>query len=337
MKNKMKRFKLTGTIMLAAGVLLAGCGGENETPENNDNLTNNEDNNNTTANNDNVDETENDPAVDSEVFRVAVIPSQSIGEMQTGLDNLQETLTEALDMAVEVEHYPNYNAVVEAINYSHIELAFLGPLTYLIAHEQSGAQAILTQEIDGEPYYYSYMISHVDQPWDTLDEALENPGPGEIDFAFASISSTSGSLIPGTELVNRGVFEDENNHEFASVRYTGSHDVTARVVEDQTVDIGAIDSAIYNSLVEEGAVDDDQIKVIWQSEQLYQYPWVVPHDMSDELIAEVQEAFINIDDPEILRVFGGASAFVEADDSQYEDVLEAAREFNMLDPETLED
>ncbi|MDG5787255.1 phosphate/phosphite/phosphonate ABC transporter substrate-binding protein [Evansella sp. AB-P1] len=277
-----------------------------------------------------------DATADEGVFEVAVIPAQSIGEMQTGLDRLEEELAQALNREVSVEHYPNYNAVVEAINYSHIDLAFLGPLTYLIAHENSGAQAILTQLIDGEPYYYSYMISHVDQPWDTLDEALDNPGPEGINFAFASISSTSGSLIPGTELVNRGVFQDENNHNFASVRYTGSHDITARVVENKDVEIGAIDSAIYGALVAAGAVDDSQIKIVWQSNQLYQYPWVVPHDMDEEMIGKVQEAFLNIDDEEILKIFGGASAFTIIDDSKYADVLEAAREFNMLDPETID-
>lgn len=278
----------------------------------------------------------NEAAINDEPFEVAIIPAQSIGEMQEGLDRLEDELSKALNREVVIEHYPNYNAVVEAINYSHIDLAYLGPLTYLIAHENSGAKAILTQLIDGEPYYYSYMISHVDMPWDTLDEALEDPGPSEIDFAFGSISSTSGSLIPGLELVNRGVFEDENNHEFASVRYTGSHDITARVVENKDVHIGAIDSAIYNALVEDGAINEENIKIIWQSEQLYQYPWVVPHDMDDELIEQVQEAFLQIDDPEILKIFGGASAFTIVDDSKYADVLEAARQFDMLELEETE-
>ncbi|WP_096189899.1 phosphate/phosphite/phosphonate ABC transporter substrate-binding protein [Evansella halocellulosilytica] len=281
-------------------------------------------------------ESETSEQTSEDVFEVAVIPAQSIGEMQNGLDRLEEELANKLDRNVSVDHYPSYNAVVEAINYSHIDLAFLGPLTYLIAHEHSGAQAILTQLIDGEPYYYSYMISRVDQPWDTLEEALENPGSNELDFAFGSISSTSGSLIPGIELVNRGVFEDENQHDFSSVRYTGSHDITAQLVENQTVHIGAVDSAIYDALVDEGAVDDDLMKVIWQSEKLYQYPWVVPHDMDEELIQLVQQSFIDIDDPEILAIFGGASAFIEVDDAQYEDVLEAAREFDMLDPESLD-
>lgn len=270
-----------------------------------------------------------------DTLEVAVIPAQSSGEMESGVQSLEDTLNESLDQDVTVETYPNYNAVVEALNYGELDLAYLGPLTYVVAHEESGAEAILTQEIDGEPYYYSYIITHVDQPWETLDDMLEDSE--EVDFAFASISSTSGSLIPGLELRERGVFESEEDNEFASVRYTGSHDVTAQVVQSQDVDAGAIDSAIYNELVEEGAIDESQIRTIWQSDQLYQYPWAVPEDMDEDLKADIQEAFINIEDEEILNVFGGASAFVETDHSNYEDVTRAAEDFGMLDMDAIQD
>ncbi|MCL7747370.1 phosphate/phosphite/phosphonate ABC transporter substrate-binding protein [Halalkalibacter alkaliphilus] len=269
---------------------------------------------------------------DDSVFEIAVIPSQSMGEMQTGLDNLEAHLTEKLGREVVVEQYPNYNAVVEAINYNHIDLAFLGPLTYLIAHEQSGAQAIITQEVDGSPYYFSYIITHNDREWDDLDDMLEDRA--DVDFAFASISSTSGHLIPGLHLRQLGFYESEDDHEFKQIQFAGSHDIVTTLVQDQTVDAGAVDSAILEALMKEddqnGGTMREDIKVIWQSEELYQYPWVVPAGMSDELIAEVQEAFYEIADEEILRIFGGATRFVEADDSQYADVLEAAREFEML-------
>lgn len=267
-----------------------------------------------------------------EQFKIAVIPSQSMGEMQTGLDKLEAHLAERLGRDVTVEQYPNYNAVVEALNYNHIDLAFLGPLTYLIAHEQSGAQAIITQEVDGSPYYHSYIVTHADSDWESLEDMLEDRA--EVDFAFASISSTSGHLMPGLELRNRGYYESEDNHEFNQIQFAGSHDIVATLVQDQTVDAGAIDSAILEALMKEnesnGGTMREDLKVIWQSEQLYQYPWVVPAEMDDELIAEVQEAFYEIDDEDILRIFGGATAFVEADDSKYADVLEAAREFDML-------
>ncbi|WP_227936052.1 phosphate/phosphite/phosphonate ABC transporter substrate-binding protein [Alkalihalobacillus deserti] len=278
-----------------------------------------------------IDENEATEQDDSE-FVVAVIPSQSMGEMQTGLDNLEIHLSERLGRDVVVEQYPNYNAVVEAINYSHIDLAFLGPLTYIIAHEQSGAQAIITQEVDGSPYYYSNIITHADREWENLDDMLEERA--EVDFAFASISSTSGHLIPGLHLRKLGFYESEDDHAFNQIQFAGSHDIVTTLVQDQTVDAGAVDSAILEALMQEdeahGGTLRDDIKVLWQSEQLYQYPWVVPADTSDELIEQLQQAYAEIEDEEILRIFGGATRFVEADDSQYADVLEAAREFDML-------
>ncbi|UTW68838.1 PhnD/SsuA/transferrin family substrate-binding protein [Anaerobacillus sp. HL2] len=38
-------------------------------------------------------------------------------------------------------------------------MAYFGALTYVIAYERSGAKAIITQLVDGEPYYHSYIIT----------------------------------------------------------------------------------------------------------------------------------------------------------------------------------
>lgn len=264
-----------------------------------------------------------------EPVEIAVIPSQSIGEMQDGLDQLENELEEALGQEVSVEHYPNYNAVVEAINHNHIDLAYVGPVTYLVARDQSGAEAILTQSIDGSPYYYSYIKTHIDAPWDALDELLADKEA--VTFAFGSHSSTSGFTVPGYELMNQGVYTDENDHGFEEVRFTGSHDITAQVLLSQDVDAGAIDSAIYHALVQDGVVDDSQLKTIWESEPLYQYPWIVPAETEEEVIEAFQEAFLAIENPEILSIFGGADAFVPADVEHYEGIEEAAQAMGLLD------
>ncbi|MGO4886532.1 phosphate/phosphite/phosphonate ABC transporter substrate-binding protein [Anaerobacillus sp. MEB173] len=311
-------------LMILTALFLAGCGagGTDEVEE----VEQTEETGETEAENE-------EQATEAEgVFKVAVIPSQSIGEMETGINNLEAELSEKLNREVEVEYYPSYNAVVEAINYSHIDLAYLGPVTYVLAHEQSGAKAVATQLIDGEPYYYSYIITHVDAEWETLEELLADSS--EVDFAFGSMSSTSGSVIPSVELYQRGVFRTVDDTDFQTITYTGSHDITAQSVQNKQVDAGAIDSAIFQALIKEGSIDGDQFKIIWESDQLYQYPWVVPGDMDESTIALVQEAFENIDDEEILTIFGGASAFIATSDEEYSAIVEAvqaAREIGLLE------
>lgn len=258
---------------------------------------------------------------DESSFSIGVIPAQTEGAMADAMEKLQDTLSKDLDREVTVDVYPDYNGVVEALNYDKIDMAYLGPLTYVIAYEQSGAEAIITQLIDGEPFYYSYLITHKDNPWNSLDEIVEDSG--NIDFAFGDPSSTSGSLIPSIELEEQGVYQSEDEHEFSSVRFTGSHDATALAIQNKQVDVGAIDSAIYDQLVEAGKVDGEQLKIIWKSEKLFQYPWAVNQNVEENVKKQLQESFLSIEDQTILDAFG-ATGFTTATNEDYESIRKAA-------------
>lgn len=258
---------------------------------------------------------------EEDTFTIGVIPVQTEGQMDTAMKKLQTLLSDALGREVSIEVYPDYNGVVEAMNYDQIDMAYLGPLTYVIAEANSNAKAIITQLIDGKPYYHSYIITHKDSPLTSIEDLVAKAG--ETEFAFGDINSTSGSLIPSIELQDRGVYTSENENEFESVRFTGSHDATALAVQNKQVDAGAIDSAIYDQLVESGKIDGDQFKTIWKSEELFQYPWAVLESTDEETIKTLKETFLAIEDPEILDAFG-ASGFTEASNEDYESIKQAA-------------
>ena len=260
-------------------------------------------------------------------FTIGVIPVQTEGEIEEAMTKLQGELSDKLDRDVEITTFPDYNGVVEAMNYDKIDMAYFGPLTYVIAHEKSGAKAIVTQLIDGEPFYHSYIITNTENEWETLEDYLENSE--ERSFAFGDPNSTSGSLIPSIELQDRDVFEDQDTNRFASVAYTGSHDATALSVQNKQVDAGAIDSAIYNQLLESGKIDGDKLKVIWESEKLFQYPWAVSKGTDEETIDQLQNAFLSIEDETILNAFG-ASGFTKASNEDYESIRSAADKQGLL-------
>jgi phosphonate transport system substrate-binding protein len=307
MKLKIGKRIINLFLFTAIFVMLTACGGEGNTNEVTD---------------------QNDQNAESAgVFEIAVIPAQNQGDMQTAMTKLGDVLEQKLNREVAVNVYPDYNGVVEAMNFGQVDMAFFGPLTYVIAHEKSGAEAIITQLIDDSPFYYSYIITHKDSPWETLEGLLKDSK--DVTFTYGDPNSTSGSLIPSIELKNRGVYTDPDNHEFKNVRFSGSHDVTALSVQNKQVDAGAIDSAIYDILVEEGTVDGEQFKVIWQSDKLFQYPWAVQKDTDQETIDKLREAFLEITDPEILDAFG-ASEFAIAENKDYEAIREAAEKDGRL-------
>ncbi|RIW37310.1 phosphate/phosphite/phosphonate ABC transporter substrate-binding protein [Bacillus salacetis] len=297
------------TLLLSLSLLITACGSGNG---------NSGDNNS---------EGSNEAAGDEE-FTIGVIPVQTEGAMEAAMDKLQSILTDKLGRDVKVEVYPDYNGVVEAMNYDKIDMAYFGPLSYVIAHEKSGAKAIITQLIDGEPFYHSYIITHKDNPWNSIEELLDESK--EVNFAFGDPNSTSGSLIPSIELQDRGVYQSEDEHEFKSVRFTGSHDATALAVQNKQVEAGAIDSAIFNQLIDSGKVDGDQIKTIWESEKLFQYPWAVHQDTDEETIESLQSAFLEIEDQEVLDAFG-ATGFTEASNEDYESIRQAALKQGLIE------
>jgi phosphonate transport system substrate-binding protein len=267
-------------------------------------------------------ETKDESTVEKEeltfdTFKVGVIPALTEGDFQAPMQKLEVVLNEALPFEVEITTYPDYNGVVEALNFGHIQMAYLGPSTYVTANHHSGAQAIVATLIDGEPFYNSLIITHVDAPWNTLDEIIADVG--NTSFAFGDHNSTSGSLVPSIELRDRGVFTDENTHEFKNVTYTGSHDATGLAVQNKHVHAGAIDSAYFNSLIKQGKLDGSKFKTVWTSEPLFQYPWAVASTIDQQTIKVLQDTFLSIQDEEILKVFG-ATGFTTATDADYEPV-----------------
>lgn len=252
---------------------------------------------------------------------IGAIPTQNQGDMKGAMDKLGEHMSNELGTEVVIEVYPDYNGVVEAMNYGKVDMAYFGPLTYVIANKEGGAEAIMTLLVNGEPYYYSYMIAHVDSPINSLEDIVENVE--DLQFAFGDVNSTSGSLIPTLALKEKEIFRDQTDTDFKEIFYTGGHDAAALAVQEKKVDVGAVDSAIFEVMKRNGVVDGSQFKVIWQSEPLFQYPWAVKKDTSDELKEALQNAFLSVTNQEILDVFG-ASGFTIADDKDYEPVRQAA-------------
>ncbi|MFC7370737.1 phosphate/phosphite/phosphonate ABC transporter substrate-binding protein [Fictibacillus iocasae] len=266
-------------------------------------------------------------AKDKGVFTIGVIPAQTEGEMKGALEKLQTVLSDKLGREVKITSYPDYNGVVEAMNYKKIDMAYFGPLTYVIAHENSGAEAIVTQLIKGEPFYYSYLITHKDSTLSSIGDLVKNAK--EVKFAFGDPSSTSGALIPGIELKDQGVYKSESEYSFKSVQFTGSHDATALAIQNKQVDAGAIDSAIFDKLAEEGTIDAAQFKTIWKSEKLFQYPWAVSKGTDKDTKQKLQEAFLDIKDQKILKAFG-ATGFTKAENKDYESIRQAAEKEGLL-------
>lgn len=100
---------------------------------------------------------------------------------------------------------------------------------------------------------------------------------------------------------------------------------------------GALNSQVWDSRVEEGAVDASTVVEVFRTPTYHDYHWVVRPDVGDALIDRIQGALLSLDagdpaDAELLELFGGgAGRFIEATNGDYAEIEAIAREIGMVE------
>jgi phosphonate transport system substrate-binding protein len=212
--------------------------------------------------------------------------------------------------------------VVEAMVNNELDLAYYGGLTYVQARNRADVVPLVT-EINpktGDTTYRSVIIVPADSEIEDVSE-LEGR-----DFAFGSVSSTSGSLYPAIMLRDAGI---DYRTDLGNFNYTNGHDATAQAVTNGQVDAGGLEDRILHNLQDEGTVDEGSVRVVEESEPIEGYPWVVRDALPDDLKREIAQAFLDLDDPALLDLLR-AEGYERVEAGDYDYVEEQARELDLL-------
>ena len=259
---------------------------------------------------------------DPDPLRVGVVPNQNPEKIEAEYEPFGDYLSEQLGREVKLTVPTSYNAVVEAMANDELDLAYFGGLSYVQARNRADVVPLVT-EINprtGDTTYRSVIIVPSDSE---IQDVSELQGK---DFAFGSVSSTSGSLYPAIMLRDAGI---DYRTDLGNFNYTNGHDATAQAVANGQVDAGGLEDRILYNLEDEGTVDASSVRVIEESEPIEGYPWVVRNALSDDLKDEIIQAFLGIDDPALLDLLR-AEGYEEVDASDYDYVEEQAKELDLL-------
>ncbi len=233
---------------------------------------------------------------------------------------LQAYLTKALGRDVELIIPTNYNATVEALGNGSLDFAYLGGLTFVKAHAQFGVVPLVQRSSDLQ--FHSLFITGTSSSIHSLKDLKGR------NFAFGDINSTSGHLMPFSELKQAGIDADTDLH----FRYTGSHPATAKAVESGAVDAGALDETVYNSMIADGKLDKTKVRVFYTSKPFVDYVWVARKDIDSATQEKLTQAFTRLkegQDDEILKILRGKS-FVRANNQEYDALRAVAQQLKML-------
>ncbi len=257
--------------------------------------------------------------VDPIKLRVALLPDENASSIIQNAQPLKKYLEQTLKKEIELIVTTDYSSMIEAMRFNRIEVAYFGPLSYVLAKSKApGIEPFAVGVSKGSPTYKSVIVALADGPVKTIADIRGKT------MGFGDNASTSSHLIPRAFLARAGLIGDKDY----KVAHLGTHDAVARSVQAGQVQAGGLSQEIFNVLVARGTIDGAKVKVLAESDPIPNYPMVMQGGLAPALKDAIKKAFIELKDPVILKTFR-AEGFVATDDKAYDILRETAKVLNL--------
>lgn len=223
----------------------------------------------------------------SDTLTIGLIPAEDSQAMIESSKQVIEQLQQQTGMKVKPFVATDYNGIIEALRARKLDVAYLGPFSYVLAASVADVEAfsVAVTKKSGKSAYKSMIVVRADSGIDSLD-ALRNHT-----FAFVDPSSASGHLFPKAGLQQAG-YDPEKL--FSRVVFSGSHDASLLAVANKKVDAAAVADRIYASAIAKGQLRQDELKVVWTSRDIPESPMVWRKDLDPAVKDKVAKALAGI-------------------------------------------
>ena len=244
---------------------------------------------------------------DPETLKVALLPDENASTVIKYNKPLEIYLEKELGKKIELVVTTDYSSMIEAMRHGRIDMAYFGPLSYVLAKQKSDIEPFAAMKQKGGTTYQSVLIANTGAGIAKISDIVNK------NVAYGDKASTSSHLIPKSILAENGLKAGENYRE----HFAGSHDAVAMAVQNGHAQAGGLSKPIFESLVQRGLVDPNKVKVLAESKPYPQYPWTMRSNLKPELKEKIRAAFLNLKDPEVLKPFK-ADGFGPISDKDYD-------------------
>ena len=268
-------------------------------------------------------------------FNIGVLGGENAQDRLTANECYRAAIEASLGVPVKIFTPADYDGVIQGLLGGTLDMAWLGASAYakiVLTDPKAVDLKLIAKNVDGTQGYYSIGFARKDTGITTMDEAKGHS------FAFGEPNSTSGYLVPASELTAK--YGDLAQY-FKSTAFSGGHEQTIVGVANGTFDAGVsfgdrigdwadgYTSGAFHKAAGAGLVDMNNLVEIWHSALIPNGPFVVraalPQDVKDKVTA------VTADLPEkdaacASSVNGGdVKDFLPVEASVYAGILEARK------------
>ena len=228
-----------------------------------------------------------------EALTLAIIPTEeSVAELQ-----LYKPVTDRMENLTgkKIQFFmpTSYASVVEGLLSKFVDVAVLGPYSYVIANSKDKSIEVFAtyakrpgyMQEEG-PGYRGVLISKRGSKFTTID-SLKGSTLGLTDPG-----STSGNLMPRVAFTK--VIGKDLEKFFGKVVYTGSHELSSVAVVKGKVDAAFVATHRFDNVVSKGEASLDGVNILWKSDPIPQDPFVYRNTLCENIKAKIRETFLDL-------------------------------------------
>ena len=250
------------------------------------------------------------------VLTIGFIPAEDSRAMVRQSQSILDIVAKHTGMKVDTFVGSDYNATIEALRAGHIDVALLGPFSYVLATTVAQVEAfgVTVTARSMQPSYQAIIIAAKDSPINSIADLKGHT------FAFVDPGSTSGFMVPSAAFIKAGITPEKD---FKQVMYSGGHDATIVAVGSGKVEAGAVADRIYERGCAKGLADCNKLKVIWTSPAIPNDPLLYRKALSEDMKKKIREAFYSVKNLAFGEM-GTVARFDPATDKDYDPLREIA-------------
>lgn len=251
------------------------------------------------------------------VITVGFIPAEDSRAMVRQSQAILDIVAKHTGMKVDTFVGSDYNATIEALRAGHVDVALLGPFSYVLATTVAQVEAfgVTVTSRTMQPSYKSIIIAGKDSNINSLADLKGKT------FAFVDPGSTSGYMVPAAAFVAANITPEKD---FKQVMYSGGHDATIVSVGSGKVDAGSVADRIYERGCAKGLADCAKLKVVWTSKPIPNDPLLYRKALPEDMKKKIREAFYSVKNLAFGEM-GTVARFDPATDKDYDPVRDIAK------------
>ncbi len=262
-------------------------------------------------------------AAEKETLRVGIGPLlPTPGETKKAWDPFFAWLSGELGMDYELSVTTDWAGISVAMRNDQLDVAWMGPFGYVLANTEGGAEAIATAKYDEKPIYHAIVIS---RPGLDIKRWPEDGKRKSI--SFADTGSTSGWLIPTNWFREREI-DPKTYFEYSE---GATHAANEIAVANGRVDLATDFDRNRNAMIESGAIDAGDSKIVWRSDPLPNDAIAVKPGLDPALERRIKEALLALSPEQAAKILPEHyTGFVPGSEETYAPIRDAAKAVGVL-------